>query len=67
MKSLSLLTCSIVLLICGGCTTAQLYTATQSWQRNECAKIFDTQERNRCMADTSTTYEEYKAKTKAED
>ena len=42
------------------CSSQQLYGAGQAWQRNECNKIIDSQERNRCMASTNTSYEDYK-------
>jgi hypothetical protein len=42
------------------CSTQQLYGAGQAWQRQECNKIQDVQERNRCMASTQTSYEDYK-------
>ncbi len=42
-----------------GCTAQQLYSTGQSWQRNECSKIMDQQERARCLSSTSTSYEVY--------
>ncbi len=49
------------LLIAGtGCTTQQLYSTGQAWQRNECSRMMDQQERNRCLSSTSTSYEAYK-------
>ena len=58
----------LLLLIIGsvllaGCTSQQLYSSAQSWQRNECSRVFDKQERERCMTSTSKTYEEYKAQS----
>jgi hypothetical protein len=46
-----------------GCSSQQLYNTGQAWQRNECSKIADAQERNRCMASTNTSYEDYKRQT----
>lgn len=43
-----------------GCSMQQLYGTGQAWQRSECNKIVDTQERNRCAASTQTSYEDYK-------
>ncbi len=49
------------LLLAGtGCTTQQLYNTGQAWQRNECGRIMDQQERSRCLSSTSTSYEAYK-------
>ena len=58
----------LLLLIVGSvllanCTSQQLYSSAQSWQRKECNRVFDKQERDRCMASTSRTYEEYKAQS----
>jgi len=63
-----MVTCRLLLLTIGavllaGCTSQQLYSSAQSWQRNECNRIFDKQERERCMGSTSKTYEEYKVQS----
>lgn len=47
------------------CSTQQAYGAAQAWQRNECFKINDAQERGRCLASTSTSYEDYKRQSGA--
>ncbi|WP_295623535.1 hypothetical protein [uncultured Nitrosomonas sp.] len=43
-----------------GCSTQQLYTTGQSWQRNECNRLMDHQDRDHCLSSTSTSYETYK-------
>ncbi|RZI43186.1 hypothetical protein EGT07_10105 [Herbaspirillum sp. HC18] len=48
-----------------GCSTQQAYGAGQAWQRSECNKISDAQERNQCMTRTDTSYEAYKRQEKA--
>ena len=48
-----------------GCSSQQLYGVGQAWQRNECFKITDQQERSRCLSSTSTSYEQYKREAKA--
>jgi hypothetical protein len=48
-----------------GCSTAQAYGAGQAWQRIECSKLNDAQERTRCMASTSTSYEDYQRQVEA--
>lgn len=48
-----------------GCSSQQLYAAGQSWQRVECNKIVDSQERSRCMASASHSYEEYKRESES--
>ena len=47
------------------CSSQQLYGAGQEWQKNECNKIIDMQERNRCMSSTRTSYEDYKRQSDA--
>jgi hypothetical protein len=48
-----------------GCSSQQTYGVGQAWQRNECFKINDAQERSRCLASASTSYEEYNRKAEA--
>ena len=43
-----------------GCSPQQAYGAGQAWQREECSKLLDAQDRERCIANASTSYEEYK-------
>jgi hypothetical protein len=47
------------------CSSQQLYGAGQEWQRNECRKINDTQERQRCLSSASTSYDDYKRQSDA--
>lgn len=48
-----------------GCTTRQLYSTGQAWQRNECYRLMDQQERERCLSGTSTSHEAYKQQSGA--
>jgi hypothetical protein len=43
-----------------GCTSQQGYASAQSWQRSECNKLLDQSERDRCMANASMPYDDYK-------
>jgi hypothetical protein len=47
------------------CSTEQVYGAGQAWQKAECSRIIDAQERSRCMASTNTSYEDYKRQQEA--
>jgi hypothetical protein len=42
-----------------GCTSQQFYAGGQAWQRNECQRIQDFQERKRCLESTALSYDEY--------
>jgi hypothetical protein len=52
-----------VLCALAACTTQQLYGAGQAWQRTECTRIPDPDQRQRCFASTATSYDEYKRQT----
>lgn len=47
------------------CSSQQVYGAGQAWQLRACSRINDAQERSRCMASASTSYEEYKRQAEA--
>ncbi|TXI18017.1 MAG: hypothetical protein E6Q62_07625 [Nitrosomonas sp.] len=49
-----------------GCSTQQLYTTGQAWQRNQCHTLIDQPERERCLNNASTAYETYKKQTESE-
>ena len=55
----------IAALVLPSCSSQQLYGAGQEWQKNECNKIMDMQERNRCMSSAKTSYEDYKRQSDA--
>ena len=46
-----------------GCSAQQIYGAGQAWQRNECFKIIDSQERSRCVDSANTQYYQYNRKS----
>ena len=47
------------------CSTEWLYTTAQQWQRQECHKLPDLAERQRCLNSTATSYERYQAEVEA--
>jgi hypothetical protein len=53
----------VIALAASGCTPRLAYHSGQAWQRNECNKIIDVTERERCMSDANTSYEDYKRDT----
>jgi hypothetical protein len=48
------------------CTTEQMYGSGQAWQRNQCNKMPDKADADRCAAGASTTYEAYKRQSELE-
>lgn len=54
-----------VFTLASGCTSNQVYQSGQNWQRLECQKIQDLSDRNKCLSDASTSYEDYKRKSEA--
>lgn len=64
-----MMTVGLILITAGsqsGCSTQQLYTTGQSWQRNECNQLMDQLERERCLSNASASYEAYKKRSGAE-
>jgi hypothetical protein len=57
---------SVTMVTITGCTAQQLYSTGQSWQRNECSKIIDQQERARCLSNAGASYETYKKQSDIE-
>ena len=53
------------LLALAGCSSQQLYGAGQGWQQQECQRLADAQERQRCMSSASRSYEEYRREAEA--
>lgn len=52
-------------LLAAGCSTRELYAVGQGWQRQECVKIADAAQRERCMASAARSYEEYQREVDA--
>ncbi len=55
--------CSLAIVVTTGCTTQQAYITGQEWQRNQCNQMIDNAERNRCLEQMNTSYEDYKRQT----
>jgi hypothetical protein len=48
-----------------GCTLPQWYAAGQHWQRGQCQKLEDRDERTRCEQGVAMSFERYKAQAGA--
>ncbi len=67
MKKISaLLLCVLSAALFSACSTQQLYQTTQAWQRNQCYKLEDMQERNRCLSNADDAFDDYKKQSEAE-
>ena len=51
------------ILVLAGCSAEQGYNAGQAWQRNQCSRIADKAEYDRCMASASMSHDTYKRET----
>jgi hypothetical protein len=58
MKHLPVLALTLCLV---ACSTESLYLTAQQWQRQECLKLPDRDERARCEKSTARSFEDYKA------
>ena len=47
------------------CSSHQWYDAGQEWKKNECNRIIDMQERNRCASSNKASYDDYKRQSEA--
>jgi hypothetical protein len=54
----------IVLGAASACTSQQMYASGQGYQRNQCERLPDMGERQRCLEKANVSYEEYKRETK---
>ena len=52
-----------VLALVTGCTWQQAYSSAQMWQRNACDRRVDQYERERCLANTTTSYDDYQRRS----
>lgn len=66
MRSRAAFLTVIIALTLSACSSRQLYGAGQAWKQKECERLPDMQERNRCVADNKTSYEDYRRQTEAQ-
>lgn len=57
---------SLASLVLSACSSQQLYGAAQARQRNECNKISDSIERERCMEKANTSYDQYRRESETQ-
>jgi hypothetical protein len=59
MRAVILLCASGALAGLAACSTQTAYLSAQGWQRQQCFRIDDAQQRQRCLNSASTSYEDY--------
>lgn len=55
----------VVAAVVAGCSLRQAYDSAQGWQRSACSRVVDAIERERCLASTTTTYDDYRRQRSA--
>jgi hypothetical protein len=60
MKSTALLAVALVTLAVSGCAASLVYDSGRSWKQQECYKIPDQYERQRCLQSAAMSYDEYR-------
>ena len=66
MRTAFILIAPVAALSLPACTAEQIYGSGQAWQQNQCGKIVDKAEFDRCMSKANTTYDSYKRQTEPE-
>jgi hypothetical protein len=56
----------LIVLGAAGCTAQQRYATGQNYQRNQCERLPDMGERQRCLEKANMSYEEYRKESQAE-
>jgi hypothetical protein len=56
-------TSAAITLALAGCTSQQLWRSGQQWQKQECARLKDIDERKRCERSAATSYEQFQAES----
>jgi len=65
VKSTFILLPLLVALSLPACTAERVYGSAQAWQQNQCHKIPDKAEFDRCMSKANTPYDSYKRQTES--
>ena len=60
MKTIFILPALLAALVLPGCTAERAYGSAQMYQQNQCSRIPDKAEFDRCMSRASTPYDSYK-------
>jgi hypothetical protein len=66
LKAIFIVLASLLAVTFSACTAERAYYSAQGWQRNQCDKLPDRAEFDRCMSKASATYESYKRQAEPE-
>jgi len=63
--------CSAVLLfalgaVLSGCSSQQMYASGQAYQRQQCQRMPDASDRERCLSDSNVSYDDYQRERRPE-
>jgi uncharacterized protein YxeA len=53
-------------LLLNACSSQQAFNAASTWQRNECNKITESTQRQKCMDGVNTSYDDYKRQSETD-
>jgi hypothetical protein len=56
----ALLPMLMLAMLASGCSSEQVYNAAAGWRRNECYKIGDLEQRERCLKEAERPYDAYR-------
>ena len=59
MHKILLLTVALATSLCA-CSSQQMYSSAQSWQKNQCSTIADKAAYDQCISRNDTSYDAYK-------
>jgi hypothetical protein len=57
------LTVLVMSMAATGCSWQQAYSSAQGWQRNQCYRLVEQTERDRCLSNANMAYEDYQRQT----
>jgi hypothetical protein len=52
---------ALAAVLASGCSSREIYDASLGWRKNECYKIGDLEQRERCMKEDDRPYDAYRA------
>ena len=56
---------TMIAVLVAGCSWQQGYLSAQGWQRNQCQRLPDQTERERCLASGAMSYDEYRRRSES--